>query len=371
MSKVIYADCKNTDMFYAVPMRGSDPFFYIDLGQRKYVFLDHREIDVFKEENKNKAIEAVLLNPLLAKASDLGDDTSLANKLAYIIFSEYGLLEAPVTVAAHFPLDMADYLRSKGAKLSVTDSLFPERAVKTKQEVEAIVDANKKTQEAFRLIETILKESEIDGERIVYKGQTLTSELIKAEVDQVLLANDMINDAGLIIASGDQAAIPHHEGHGPILPHQPIICDIFPKNRSTGFYADITRTYVKGEPSQEMVKIYETVKKGQLAGIEAVAPGVAGGDIHKICSQVFLDAGYEVGDKGFIHGTGHGLGLNVHELPHVKIEFDHVLEPGNVVTIEPGLYYKGRGSARIEDDILVTESGSQNLTNYPKELIIT
>ena len=357
-------------MFYATRVNVPDAFFYLDLGDQAFVFLDHRELGVFEEKNKNSKIKAVLLNPYLAKVEVAGGEGSVPCRLALLLAREYKLDKLTIEVPTSLPLDMADFLRANGVKLVVKNPFFPEREIKSTTEVAMIEDSLKRTQITYQKIEEILTGAKMTGNTLVYKSEVLTSEILKREVDMVLLQNDMLNTMGIIISSADQAAIPHHEGHGPICPNQPIICDIFPVRRTTGYFADMTRTYVKGQASEAMVKIYDTVKRSQEAGIAAIKPGVKGSEVHKICSQVFVDAGYEVGDRGFIHGTGHGLGLDVHEGPYLRAGFDVELAPGNVVTVEPGLYYKDKGSARIEDVVVVTENGCRNLTNYPKILEI-
>lgn len=370
MAKVIYASTKDSDMFYAVRVPVVDPFFFIDTGKKQYVFLDHREFGLFREENKNTNIELVLLNPLLEEADKIEDETRLPNKLALYIFQIYGIVKEPIEVPASFPLDMADFLRSKGITLIPQIPFWPERSKKTEEEVEAIRESLRRTQCAFERIEEILRESSIDGDLIKYKDEMVTSELLKREAERVLLEHDMINMEGMIVSCAQHAAIPHHSGRGPMRPHQTIICDIFPQHRNSGYFADMTRTYIKGGASLELQRMYEAVRKSQEAGIQAARPGISGGELHKICSQVFLDLGYDVGNKGFVHGTGHGLGLDIHEEPYVNLASETILEPGHVITIEPGLYYPETGGVRIEDVIHITETGCENLINYDKRFIL-
>ena len=272
----------------------------------------------------------------------------------------------------NFPLPLADFLREKGFQLHARQSLYPERAIKTQEEVQAIRQSVQKTEKAFALIERILRESIIQEDSILYNGEVLGSEFLKREAEKLLLKEDMISEEGIIISCGPQAAIPHHPGEGVLKPHQTIVCDLFPRSRTTGYFADITRTFVKGAPPEEIQKMYEAVLKAQQEGIKAVAPGKKASDIHKVCTDVLLQAGYHVGDKGFLHNTGHGLGLEVHENPRLGEKSEEILEPGNVITIEPGLYYPERGiGIRIEDDILVTAQGAENLASFPKTLVIS
>lgn len=370
MPKLIFTNTKNSDMYYAVGVDVHDPFFYLDLGEKKYVFLDYVDIGFFEEKNKNSNIETVALNPLLQDITQLNIEGTAIQKLAYLILQRYGALETVIEVSNNLPLDLADFLRSHNAQLDVQVSLYPERDRKTSEEIRKIKESIKKTYSAFSLIENILRDSKIVGDEIFYNNRLLTSEFLKIETEKLLLERDMVCSEGFIISSGEQTVMPHHVGSGPIRPHMPIICDIFPRDRESGYFADITRTYFKGEPSAEILRIYETVLSVQKMAIESVRPGVTGKEIYDKCVQAFLVDGFHVGEKGFVHGTGHGLGLDVHELPYVNKSAEKPLEVGNVVTIEPGLYYPGIGGVRIEDDVLVTEDGCENLVDYNKELLI-
>ncbi|MBI4087730.1 MAG: aminopeptidase P family protein [Candidatus Liptonbacteria bacterium] len=369
-TRIIYANTKNSDMFYAVRTTIPDAFFLVELGARKVIFLDKREIGIFQEHDTGKKFEVIPLEPLVEKARQQTGAEGLVCRLALVIINEFAPRRGEAEVPAYFPLDMADFLRSRGIFLKVVHPFFPERAVKNHFEIRAIETSLKKTAAVYQRIEEILKRSSIAGDRIVFEQEALTSEFLKQEVDRVLLAQNMLNTEGIIIASGKQAALPHHQGSGPLLPNEPIICDIFPKDTLSGYFADMTRTYVKGVASPEMRKIYRAVLRAQEAGITSVKPGVACGDVHKACCDSFLKNGYDVGERGFVHNTGHGLGLDIHEPPYLSGASDDILKPGNIITVEPGLYYEERGSARIEDVLLVTETGSRNLTDYPRTLEI-
>lgn len=362
MSKIHYASGHDSNMFYAVNARIPDPFFLIEKDAKRYVFLDHREYGAFKEHNTDPNLELVLV--------DTAQRALSPNEFALLLFKKYDLLAGPIEVPKNFPLDMADFLRANGVQLIVRDPFRPERLKKTRGEIKMIHESLKRTLAAFERIEEILQEAVVRDDSIMYQGIALTSEQMKQEVDRVLLEKDMINVEGLIISCAEHAAIPHHAGHGPLRPHQTIICDIFPQRRSNGYFADMTRTYVKGEPSQKVRDMYEAVLRSQEVGFKKIKPGAIGGDVHRACAQALLDRGFDVGDKGFTHGTGHGLGLDIHELPYVNATSKTVLEPGHIVSVEPGLYYPEWGGVRIEDIVAVTETGCENLTNYHKNYLI-
>jgi len=371
MPKLIYASSsKNSDMFYAVRLPIPDPFFYLDMGEKKYVFLDQREYGVFREHNTNPDIELVSVNPLYQEAKECTDQTSIANRLAYRVLEKYGLKDCIIEVPTSFPLDMADYLRSKGIVLIHSQHFFPERLIKNTDEIAAIREALLRTQQAFLTVENILDNALIEADVVVYKDVPLTSEFLRKQAERILFEHDMINVEGMIISCGAHAAIPHHQGAGPIRPHQTIVCDIFPRQRASGYFADMTRTYVKGTPSDQLQAMYDAVVSAQIQAMNTVSPGTPLSTPHQKCVDLFLDRGYHVGDQGFTHSTGHGLGIDIHEAPYVSQNSKNVFEPGHVVTIEPGLYYPQLGGVRIEDVVVVTKDGFENLTRYPTRFVI-
>ena len=292
MAKLLYASTKNSDLLYAVKVEIPDALFYIHTGKKEYEFLDHRELGVFQEHNHNPNIEVVLLNPLLAEAAKLPGKTSGVNKLAKLLVDKYQLAQ-PLEVSKTLPLDMADYLRSEGVILQVKHPFLPERLHKQTTEVEAIHESLHRTHAAFQRIEDILHESVITGDEILYQDEPLTSEHLKAEVERTMLEHDLLNVEGIIISCGFHAAIPHHRGAGKLRPNQTIICDIFPRHRASGYFADMTRTYVKGEVTPEIKKMYEAVSLAQRSAIQAIRPGKLGKEIHQVCVKTFDQAGFE------------------------------------------------------------------------------
>lgn len=370
MVQVIYANTHDSDMYYKVGMHIPDPFFYLNIDGEEYVFLDHREFGVFKKYNKNDNMNLVLSNPLIKEANELPMEGGSIQKLVCIIFEKYNLLNRAVEVGDGFPLSMADFLREKGVNVKVKNPLLPEREVKSSEEISAIREAVKSTERAYGIIVDILKNSSVEGEQLFYKGSVLTSEFLKKEVEKILIEDEMVFPEGMIISSGEQTVVPHNTGSGEIRPNSPIICDIFPRSRRTGYYADMTRTFIKGEPASKFVEMYKAVQKVQEGAVRSVAPGKSPKEIHGLAVRSFEDMGYDVGDKGFVHGVGHSFGLDIHEAPYINSYYEGELRPGNIVTIEPGLYYSGKGGVRIEDDILVTENGYENLCSYPKDLQI-
>jgi len=367
--KMLFANAKEADMLYALGVFVADPVYYLSTPKKNYVLLDHREIGVFQEKNKNN-VQARLLNPYLEKAKQLSDNAPAIYKVGYLILEDLDLLSVTWQIPSNFPTGLADYLRSRNIKLNIQQQLFPERRKKSGAELSVIRNIMKRLTLAFVRIEEILQISKIEGDLIKYNGEALTSEILKQEVNQVLIANNLIDTEGMIISCGEQAAMPHHPGAGILRPNQTIICDIFPRDIASGYYGDMTRTYVKGAPSESVQKMFEAVKSAQESAIDLVQAGKSGKDIYNCICTNFISKGFEVSSRGFIHGLGHGLGLDLHETPFLNSVSNDILQTGDVFSIEPGLYYPEFGGVRIEDIIAITENGVENLTKYPKIFII-
>lgn len=357
-------------MFYALGMRIGDPVFLLDIDGQRVVFLDDRELGVFAEENRSPHLRAESVHPFTDVVRRNKETGSFRAKLAYEIVNASGLLKRTLHVPASFPLDIADHFREKSVHLTVVQEIYPERRIKTPEEIGVIQNAIERTKKAFEWIEDVLRVSSIEGDRIIYRKEPLTSEFLRKVIDRMLFDDGLFNAEGSIISCGKDAAIPHHPGKGPIRPHQPIIVDLFPRDRETGYFADMTRTYLKGTPSLTLKRMFDAVRAAKEAAIAAVRPGALAKDVHETCVRIFSELGFKTGKgAGFIHSAGHGLGLEIHEKPNLGLS-DERLEEGNVITVEPGLYYPEHGGVRIEDVVVITEGWARNLTNYPEEPFI-
>ncbi len=302
------------------------------------------------------------------KLKDQGTAEPKAADVIKAVLDEFGVTN--LIVPTNFGIDLADALRDRGFQISTRrEPFYPERAIKSPGEVQHVLDTMRATEEAIGRAVEVIRAADVHDGQLYYEGQVLTSEFIKKLINVKLMENDCIAQH-TIVACGDDACDPHNEGSGPFRAHQPIVMDVFPKSSKTGYYADITRTVVRGKPSDELRRVYDTVLQGQELGLEMVKAGASGKVIHSAIQDLFEHAGYHTGVinervQGFFHGTGHGVGLEIHEPPRIS-RIDDSLQPGHVVTVEPGLYYLGIGGVRIEDTVVVTSDGYENLTTFPK-----
>jgi Xaa-Pro aminopeptidase len=295
------------------------------------------------------------------------------------LIEKVGANGSPVTVPPHFGIAYADELRARGVRIEPDGRLFADlRRVKTQAEISHIEEAQRATEGACVHAVGILEDAEISGDGTLrWRGENLTSEILRAEMEVEILRRGCAADEGTIAAGGPQAADPHERGSGSLRAGEAIILDIFPRSQTSRYYADMTRTFVKGEPPDELQDMYDAVLEAQEAALSMIRAGVNGRDVHERVSDILHEKGYKTGKhdqkpgepltEGFFHGTGHGVGLEVHEAPRVS-PVDEELRAGDVVTVEPGLYEPGMGGVRIEDLVVVTEDGYRNLTNFPKEL---
>ena len=293
-----------------------------------------------------------------------------------------------VATPDRFPLGPADRLREHDITLrpDTDDVVTKIRAQKRPEEVEHVREAQRANEAAMRAAETLLRDAVVDagsadgsagddaGEVLSYDGAVLTSERVKTEIEATLLERGYGLDE-TIVACGVDAADPHDRGRGPLRPDRPIIIDIFPRSKTSGYHADMTRTFVVGDPDPTVREWFDHTNDAVTAALDAIEPGVTGAAVHDAVCDVYEGAGLPTlrseptTETGFIHSTGHGVGLDVHELPRIAPDGGE-LRPGHVVTVEPGLYDPAVGGVRIEDLILVTDDGYENLTDYAIDLQI-
>jgi len=256
-----------------------------------------------------------------------------------------------VQIPPNFPAYIA--LNLKEFKIQIIDNPFSKkRAVKTMEEVERIRETCIATVEAFDFLRSIVKRGKSCGE-------------LRDAVELFLFQRGFIA-RNTIVASGKLTALPHFRGEGEIEGH--VIVDIFPKSRKHGYYADFTRT-VLIDPEPEIEEMLRAVIEAKQKGVAVVREGIAAQEVHNTVCDVLESYGYHTlrsrSREGFIHSTGHGVGLEVHEEPRI-FENGGKLKAGMVFTVEPGLYYRNIGGVRVEDTVVVKKNGYEILTPYPE-----
>ncbi|WP_336037824.1 M24 family metallopeptidase [Halobacterium yunchengense] len=306
------------------------------------------------------------------KAAEVGPPEAMKLVVADFV-ADYGV--DSVSVPASFPTGTADALRDAGVGVDPQyhDPVERVRAVKADEELECVRTAQAANEAALAAVEALLADASVDEDGVLrHGGDALTSERVRDRIAGVLDDHDCVGSE-TIVACGPAAARAHDTGSGPLRADTPIVVDVFPEHEPTRYYGDVTRTFVKGEPSEQAREWYDVAHEAYEAALDAVEPGATGEDVHFAACDVVEDAGYPTTrshdgpENGFFHSTGHGVGLDVHESPHLA-EHGEVLEPGHVVTVEPGVYEQGVGGVRVEDLVVVTEDGYENLTDYPTDL---
>lgn len=290
-----------------------------------------------------------------------------AAEVIHLVARELG--QSRFTVPPDFPAGIYEKLFELGLDLEVADgALFPQRELKTPAEAAAIREGNRCSALGLAAAERVLRASRIQGRKLIYRGAVLTSERLKIEVETACLEAGAVS-FNTIVAGGDQACDPHERGFGPLRASELIIVDVFPRVTRTGYHGDMTRTFLRGRASEAQRALVAAVRAAQRAALKSIRAGVNGRVVHHQVVEIFQARGYETrhtarGSVGFFHGTGHGLGLDVHEPPRISSAVDYVLKKNSVVTVEPGLYYPGLGGCRIEDVVQVTAGAPKMLSRF-------
>ncbi len=370
---LIVADSDHdANMLYAVGMFVPDPFIYLRLRGKCHIVMNDLEIDRARKQAPHCKVIS-----WSRCANQLRREGLTRVSTAHVI--QAVLREKrirKISVPFDFPLGLAEELRH--LKLTVhckPGIFFPERARKTAEEVKKISAALMMAEVGLAEGMQALKNSRVGRNRkLLYRNNALTSEKLRAIIDTAILQAGGIA-SHTIVAGGEQACDPHECGRGVLRAKEPIVIDVFPRSQRTGYFGDITRTVVKGRASEAVRKLYATVAKGQELALSALRHQAATGEIHRQVQELFVREGYKTRRhngrmQGFFHGTGHGVGMELHEAPRLGANSQDKLLSGHVVTVEPGLYYPGVGGVRLEDMALVSANGPRNLTKFEKVLEI-
>jgi len=351
------------DLFHAIPTGIIDPFLYLEADGRRgatVTVLDAHKVEPYGVE---------VLDPY-----DLGADELLARgisryevdlELSRRACEEMGVGRA--VVPPEFPVGLADHLRAGGIELFVDpEVLVSRRRVKSRSEIDGIRRAQRAADQAMAV-----------AARMIREGGT-TSEAVREAMRDVCDAHDCDLPDDVIVSHGPQSAIGHEAGHGPIGEGEVVIVDIWPRDRVSRCWADMTRSFIAGgmEPPEELLEFWRLTREALDRSFAAVRAGADCREIYAISCEPYENAGQPTQrskaagaklDQGYYHSLGHGVGLEVHERPNLGRTPDTLIA-GDVITLEPGCYSKALGGVRLEDLVLVLDDGAELLTDFPYDL---
>lgn len=377
IAKLIYE--RGPNWHYATGTHISDPaLWYQSPKGVTHIVVSELEISLMRKNAQVDTIHSFTD----VRAALKGQRLSLDSMVTYLMGLEK-TKPATIMVPSDFPAGLFEQMKANGLPLQPsTESLFfPTRAFKTANEIKKLKAAQKLNESAFELAFGILAASKIrkTDNVLLWQGTPLTAEALQGEMNGHLARHGCAEfHGGPIVACGAQGAMPHARGNGPLKAHQFIVMDCFPRH-ANGYWGDLTRTVLKGKATPWHTNVYNAVLKSQLTALKLIKPGIDGHTIHQAVVKSLEDSGFPTGtDKkgnpyGMFHGTGHGVGLELHDPgPRTISGASCILQPGIVTSVEPGLYYTdksitgGIGGCRIEDVVVVTEKGYTNLTTLSK-----
>jgi Xaa-Pro aminopeptidase len=365
---------RSPDARHEVPVAIPDPILYVERNGDRHAVVGSFEVPRLAhlgDRLQVHAPEEYGLDEFLEQG--MGREEALLHTLVRAA-RELGVREA--VVPHTFGLELADALREEGISVRADRRFFTgRRRAKNEEEIAGIRRAQRATEAGMRAGVELLRRAEDRDGALFVDGEPLTCERIKVDVEAAFSAHDAASDE-MIVSHGAQTAIGHDMGSGQIRAGEAIVFDLFPRDRETGCYADMTRTFVVGDVPEELREYHRLVKRALDDALAAIRPGVTGHELMQGTCDLFHEAGHptplhkqpgEVLADGFFHGLGHGVGLEVHEAPRLSRNGEELI-PGDVVTVEPGLYRNGFGGVRLEDLVLVTEDGHENLTRFEYDL---
>ena len=367
---------RSPEMRHEIAEPVADPVVFIEQDGKRIVAGPSLEAEVFA---KREDVVDEFWSFTDLGIDDLNADESIPADMIrpeLVVRAVRRLETTEVVVPPTFYTQVADHLRSCGIEVTVDTAAWAKRRRrKTPAELEGSERAQRAAEIAILTAARMLREAEpTDDGRLRFEGEILTAELVR-EAMTAMLSQQGADSDEIIVQSGDACLKGHDLGSGPLLPDQSCIIDVFPRDRRTGAFSDMTRTFVPGRPSDELVKLHQTCREALKIALDACRPGTD--DLYQRVADWFNSQGHPSQlhpsdppklNQGFFHALGHGVGLEVHERPFLGRRCEALL-PGDVIAIEPGLYYEGVGGVRLEDTVTITDDGYEFFTDpYPYDL---
>ena len=369
---MLYGDTlRHPNIAWRTRFAAPDPVVYIESGERRILLVGGMELGRAQKQAQVSEVRAFDTTEWRKRQQAGGEFDAHAAGIAGVL---HELGADRVVVEADFPIALARSLEQHDVVVEPATELFrEERRRKSPEEQEAVAGSQAAAVAGMRAGRALLKEAEVRDGKLWHGGEPLTSDIMIAKIEQELLRHNCVTD-DTIVAAGPGAADPHVGNTGHLDANTGVIIDIFPVSKRTGYFGDITRTYVVGEPSETWLRMYDAVKAAHLKALSMLRAGVSGRDVHHAVCRVLYDAGFGATLDGYRregvptmnHGTGHGVGLMVHETPRLSDTGQDLVE-GDVVTIEPGLYSEKEGSVRLENTVIITADGYRELTDIDYE----
>lgn len=357
----------SADMLYASGFLAPDHFIYFAYQQERAVIVSALEQDRAVKECKD--------NITVFGRNDFSKDEKAGNLDVICAMAKSRKIKE-FRVPHDFPLALADALRKRGlVVLPRKGAFYPERQRKSNTEIRHLSAALRVAENGMQHGIDIIREAAVNGSNILeWNGEILTSEILRSEINIKMIRRGGFSNS-TIVACGKQGAEPHNTGSGPIFAGKIIIMDIFPRIQKSGYWGDLTRVVVKGKAPEIVKKAYAAVLEAREYAKTLIKPGAIPAEIHKAAKKLMEKHGFQTGRKdgrnfGFFHSLGHGIGLEIHEKPSLGPANSEPLKGGEVITVEPGLYYPEWGGIRLEDVVVVSSNACRCLTEIESFLEI-
>jgi len=368
----------NSSLYWRIRFSVGDPVALIDLpkgpsGKESVLIL--RDIEMARAREQARADRVACPADYAPDGGLSGDRETATAQAATECLRRAGVTR--VVADRTLPLIFAELIVQAGIRVECDLEMgVLERRRKDEQEIAWLRESQRMTEGAMQMACELIASADARSDGVlVSEGEPITSERVRAAIDYWLLERGFSNVPS-IVAGGPSGADCHNSGGGELRTGEPVILDIFPRSRLTHYYGDCTRTVVHGDVPQVIAEMHAAVCQAKAAATAAVRAGVTGEAVHAATTEAMVRRGYAVGLPGadapdsycaITHGTGHGVGLDVHEPPLLDTGGPELVL-GDAVTIEPGLYRKDLGGVRVEDMVVVTEDACENLNHLHEGL---